>query len=330
MIWKRIVVGIGCLLLLLSTGLSFYYYQKQTALGVVSPLADDYLQSAQQLQFITAQTTTQNYPPNEYFPQTLSPQFNSDLDVDSQAYAVMERQSKQLLLAKNLTQELPVASVTKIMTAIVVLEKADLDMEIRISSAAASIGEAEMGLTAGEILTVEELLYGLILPSGNDAAEALAEGIGGGRIDFIIEMNNQAQKLSLYDTFFFNPTGLDGNSLETTSFSTALDLLALTNFALQNPQFSQIVSTYEKEIPYKTGKHQAYYLYNILQLDKAYPGIKGIKPGNTDFAQETLVSYAENGGQQVIVVLLGAKHSRDEVIKIYDYIFEKLGVKIIR
>ena len=254
--------------------------------------------------------------------------FNDDLVVDAQAYAVMERKEQELLLAKNITGELSIASVTKIMTAIVVLEKAELNMEIRVSSTSASIGEAEMGLVAGEILTVEELLYGLMLPSANDAAEALAESIGRGRMSFILEMNQKAQVLGLFDTYFFNPTGLDGESKQTTSFSTALDLLALANYALENAKFAEIVSTYEKILAFKADKHKAFFLYNILQLDKSYPGIKGIKPGNTDFAQETLVSYAENSGKQIIVVLLGARHSRDEVIKIYDYIFAKLAVEI--
>lgn len=309
----------------IGTGLLFLFYGQHKVLGVVSPLSDDYQESVEQYRFIFDRSTTQNYPPNKYFPLYLQPKFTQTLDINAAAFAVMDRQNGELLLSKNLTKELPIASITKIMTALVALENGSLQTELKVSSAAASIGEAHMGLTSGEVLTVHELLYGLMLPSGNDAAEALAEGLGG-RTAFIISMNEKAKSLGLFDTYFFNPSGLDGETKETSSFSTCLDLLGLTNYALENQEFAQIVSTYYKDIPYKPGKHKAFFFYNILQLDRSYPGIKGVKPGNTDFAGETLVSYAENGGKQIIVVLLGATNSRDEVIKIYDYIFSKLGV----
>ena len=313
--------------LFLGGGVFLYFNYNTNVLGVVSPLAEDVLQTEGQLRVIFDRKTTQTYPPNAYFPKSLESKYHETIDINSQAYAVMDRDSGELLFGKNITAESPIASVTKIMTAVVALEQAALDVEIKVSSAAASIGEAEMGLTPGERVNVEELLYGLLLPSGNDAAEALAEGVGG-RTSFMIRMNEKAQSLGLYDTFFFNPSGLDGETRATTNFSTALDLLALTNYALSNPTFARIVSTYYKEIPYKEGRHKAFYLNNILQLDRSYPGIKGVKPGVTDFAGETLVSYAENGGRKLIVVLLNTQNSRDEVVKLYDYVFPKLGVKI--
>lgn len=323
---KKIFVGLFFTLLI--GGCVFWYLtQQQNVLGVVSPLADDFAKSQVQYREIFDRTTTQSYPPNQYFPSSIEPLYSDLLDIKAQTYAVMDRTSGELLFAKNVTQELPIASVAKIMTAVVALEKADLDLELKVSSAAASIGEAVMGLTTGEQVRVEDLLYGLILPSGNDAAETLAEGLGG-RTAFIINMNEKAQSLGLFDTYFFNPSGLDGDTIETTTFSTALDLLALTNYALNNPTFARIVSTYYKEIPYKEGKHKAFYLTNILQLDRSYPGIKGVKPGVTDFAGETLVSYAENGGRKLIVVLLGTQNSRDEVVKLYDYVYGKLGIVI--
>lgn len=328
---KKGVILISVIICLIAVGvIGFIGYHRPRMLGVISPLAEGHTQGADQFRFILDKTSTKNYPPNENFPLTLQPKFTDTLDVSVDAYAVMERGSRELLLAKNLTKELPIASVTKIMTALVALEKGDLDLELRVSSPAAEIGEAEMGLTPDERLTVEELLYGLLLPSGNDAAETLAEDLGPGRTSFMIAMNEKAKSLGLYDTFYFNPTGLDGDTIETTSFSTCLDLLALTNYALENPKFAEIISTYYKEIPYREGKHKAFYLYNILQLDRAYPGIKGVKPGNTDFAGETLVSYAENGGKELIVVLLGAVNSRDEVVKVYNYVFRQLGVEIAR
>jgi D-alanyl-D-alanine carboxypeptidase len=310
-------------------GVWVFLSQQPRVLGTVTPLAEDAFLTSTQYKATFDRTTTNNYPPNEFFPKKLEPKYRELPEINAKALAVMDRKTGDLLLAKNITQELPIASVTKIMTALVALENATLDKEIRVSESASSIGEAEMGLTAGELVTVEQLLYGLMLPSGNDAAETLAEEAVEGRTSFIIKMNETAQKLGLYDTFYFNPTGLDGDTFETTSFSTALDLLALTNYALTNPAFAEVVSTYYKEFPYEEGKHKAFYLYNILQLDQAYPGLKGVKPGNTDFAGETLVSYAVNGGRELIVVLLNTEHSRDDVIKLYDFIYQKLGIAIL-
>ncbi len=315
-------------IVIFSSGLFFnFWYQRPRS--ITSPLSEDaFLETFQYQETQEKTSISDNYPPNDYFPLSLTPKYSEPIEVNAQAYAVFDRGNRELLLAKNLTQELPIASVTKIMTALVTLENAPLSLELKVSTPAAEIGEAEMGLTAGETLTVEELLYGLMLPSANDAAETLAEGVGKGRLSFIMKMNDKAKELHLFDTFFFNPTGLDGNDLQTTSFSTALDLIALTNYALNNKKFAEIVSTRQHILPEVTGKHKYFNLLNILQLDGAYPGVKGVKPGVTDFAGETLVSYAENGGKQVIVVLLNAENTRDQVVNIYDYIFPKLGVKI--
>ncbi len=309
-------------------GIFLFQNAHRQVLGLVTPLAEDTFKNTDFYKETFSRKTTSSYPPNDLFPRSLIPKFTDLPDIPTEAYAVMNRKTGELLLAKNITQEMPIASVTKIMTAIVALENSSLDRELQVSLAAATIGEAEMGLTAGETVTVEELLYGLMLPSGNDSAETLAAGVANGRSSFIIKMNEKAQSLGMFDTFYFNPTGLDGDTRATTSFSTALDLLALTNYGLKNPTFAQIVSTYYKEFPYVDGKHKAFYLYNILQLDRSYPGIHGVKPGNTDFAGETLVSYAVNGDTELIAVLLNTAHSRDDVIKLYDFIYKKLGITI--
>jgi|GEM_PF-838730 len=293
---------------------------KHPVLGIVSPLSDEKDPLIEQKQLAMAKQTT-IASGNEYFPKNTEPRFTADYEINAKAYAVMERTSGELLLAKNLTQELPIASVTKIMTALITLEHGDLSKELTVSQHAAEIGEATMGLTAQEVVPVEDLLYGVMLPSGNDAAETLAEGLFQNRTNFIFMMNQKAESLGLFDTFYVNPTGLDEDTLEATTFSTALDQLVLANYALTNPRFAEIAATHYQEIPQVLGKHKAFYLYNILQLDQAYPGIKGIKPGITDFAGETLVSYAEREGKQIIVVLLGTQNSRDEVIKIYDWVF---------
>ncbi len=300
-------------------------------------------------------STTDQYPPSQYFPRSLMPTF-PDAEVEIKkatpldprgitaiAWAAMDRETGQLLVGKNLTAKRPLASVTKAMTALIAQENAPLTKMLAVSDTATKAGEAVMGLTSGERITVEDLLYGIILPSGNDAAETLAEGIflkrdqGGSseeesrqkaRATFIASMNKKATEIGMNDTFFINPTGLDGETIEESSYSTPLDLLGLGNYFLRNSSLSTIASTQEMVIPYKEHYHKAFFLYNILQFKRAYPGILGIKPGITDFAGETLLSYAENGGKKIILVLLGSTATKDDAVKIYDYIFKKLGVTV--
>ena len=279
--------------------------------------------------------TSDNLPKTKYFPENLGLADTSLADIEAEAYLAFDISARKILLGKNITLRLPIASLTKIATAIMALENANLSDELVVSLSAAKIGEATMGLTTGEIINVEEALYGLILPSGNDAAETIAEGIGkyklgteqsavdggGARGWFINKMNEKVQSLGLLDTYFFNPSGLDGDDESNTNFSTALDIMALTNYALDNGHFAKIASTLEMEIPYKENYHKAFYLYNILRFDESYPGLKGVKPGNSIFARETLSSYYEKDGRRIIVVILGSDHTKDDVIKIYDKIF---------
>jgi len=276
------------------------------------------------------------FPGYNFFPKNKEPVFADDFGISAKAYAVMDRDKNELLYGKNLTLELPIASITKIATALVALENAQLEDIFTVSSEAVKVGEASMFLSAGERLSLEELLYGLMLPSGNDAAETLAEGVGinylkknnfevdrkMGRAWFIDEMNRKAQSLGMYDTYFFNPTGLDGETLAETSFSTAFDLLALTNYALENSIFAKIAQTKKIYFPKKEGFHKEFYLENILQFDKSFKGIKGVKPGNSIFAKETLVSYAEWEGRRIILVILGSNFTKDDAVRIYKRIFK--------
>lgn len=270
---------------------------------------------------VNLEKTTDNYPPNKYFPQDYQPIYNSDLGIDAKSYLVYDKTKGRILYGENITEELPIASLTKIMTATVVLDKTDLDKRLIVPEQAI-VGEAFMGLEAGESVRVEDLLYGLMLPSGNDAAETLAYGVGGGESKkFVQMMNEKAQNLGMKDTYFVNPSGLDGEFLESTSFSTALDLLALTNYSLESKIFRTIVGTKEKVVPQEKGKHKAFFLFNKLGLDNVYPAIKGVKPGTTELAGNCLVSYAEKDGQEYIIILLNAPHTRDEAVKIYERLY---------
>lgn len=285
--------------------------------------------------------TVDHFPANEYFPSHLTPHltFKDNLAVDS--FAVMDIDNRELLYGKNIATRLPIASLTKVMTSLVALENAPLDLVTAVSIAAEKVGEATMGVSAGEKVSIEELLYGAMLPSGNDAAETLAEAVGkhalsidqnvidGGvaRRKFMDLMNEKAQSLGMLDTYFFNPTGLDEDTEEKSSFSSSLDLLALTNYALKNPTFAKIANTRFIEFPYKDRYHKAYYLENILTLSQTFEGIKGVKPGSSIFAKETLISYIERDGRRLITVILGSNHTRDDILTIYKEIFHDKKAK---
>ncbi len=336
-----VFLAVGIIFILSGVGVGFHQILKASSKPPSSVLsAQDSLSDPLHdplYQKILHTKTVDNYPPNNYFPESYMPVNHKPIDITARAYAVFDRDSRQLLYGRNLVERMPIASVVKIMTAIVALENAPLDTVYTVSPLAAQVGEASMGLSLSERLTQEELLYGLLLPSGNDAAETLASGVGKFKLDkiqsgatdeqgrkwFIHAMNQKAQSLGMMDTYFFNPTGLDEETPEISSFSSALDLLALTNYALQNPAFAKIVDTHSIDLPYKDGFHKEFYLENILQLSGSFDGIKGVKPGNSVFARETLVSYDELSGRRIIVVILGSDHTKDDALEIYKQVFEE-------
>lgn len=226
-----------------------------------------------------------------------------------------------ILFAKDPNQRLPMASLTKIMTAIVSLEnpkKNDAYMVVP----ADIVGEDSMGLSVGESLTLSDLLYGLILHSGNDAAETLASNYPGGRSAFIDAMNQKALALGLTNTHFTNPTGLEGDG---TQYTTTADLLVMARYALSYPLFDTVAATFDYTIP-QTPTHAVYYLENETNLLSSYPGVKGIKTGYTPEAGLCLVTYLTYGGHHIISVILGSDDRRGEMIDMLDYSLKKIGV----
>ncbi len=203
----------------------------------------------------------------------------------------------QVLWEKNAHERRAVASTTKIMTALLTLERADLDEEAVVSAAAAYTGGNMVGLTPGERLPVRDLLYGLLLNSGNDAATALAEHVAGSTDAFVAMMNAKAQALGMADTHFANPHGLDAEG----HYSSAYDLWLLAREAMKNPTFREIVA-----MPSQTSGGRTY--VNLNPLLTAYPGADGIKTGTSDWAGECLVASATRRGHRLIAVVL---HSPD-------------------
>lgn len=252
-------------------------------------------------------------------------QENYNLDglvMDASSAISYDMTDDKLLYAKNSRSKLPIASLTKIMTAVVALETQKVSEIVNVTDQAATVGENSMGLTSGERLTVEELLYGLMLPSGNDAAEAIAESSKVGRDKFIALMNKKAKDLGLSDTHFDNPSGLEGDGVQ---YSTTYDLMTITKYALLIPEFTKIVSTYHYEIPYST-EHKYFDLYNETNLLASYPGVKGVKIGFTNEAGQCLVTYLDYKGHKIIAVILNSSDRRGEMKNLLDFSLRSQGI----
>lgn len=264
---------------------------------------------------------------NIWFPEKFTP---SPLDlilapkIDAKAAFFVETQTGQVLYQKNQNEQLPIASLTKIMTAIVTLENKNIDDPIDISERAASMEPDKMLLIAGEKLTVKELLQGIFLVSANDASEALAEEVFLNRDLFIKMMNSKAAQLGMKDTLFINPSGLDEDDRK--QYSTAFDVTLMSRYAIQRwPLLINISSSPHIYIP-KTENHQDYDLYSGINLLSTYPGIIGFKTGYTPQANLTLVTLARKADKEVLGVILGSGDRRDDAKALLDYSFKKLGV----
>lgn len=241
--------------------------------------------------------------------------------ITARAALVYDLTTNKTLYSKEPRSKLPIASLTKIMTAIVAIEnrKADDSYEARDVDL---VGEESMGLSEGEILTLNELLYGLMLSSGNDAAEVLARNYPQGRQQFIKAMSNKAKALGVKNTNFTNPTGLEGDGDQ---YSTAEDLLVITTYAMKNKQFRKLVGTFSYNIA-KTFNHKAFYLENSTNLLTSYPGVKGVKIGYTPEAGHCIVTYLEYEGHILIGVLLGSDNRREEMKELLDYSLKLQGI----
>lgn len=243
-------------------------------------------------------------------------------DLTAQSAILFDEDSQKTLYERDPTKRLPMASLTKVMTAVIALEHKKISDEYFVHQNDL-VGEDVMGLSEGEVLSLNDLLYGLILHSGNDAAEVLASNFEGGRDAFIKAMNDKAISLGLKNTHFTNPTGLEGDGKQ---YTTAYDLMVITRYALANfPQFAQVVQTFDYDIPY-SNQHKEFYLENETNLLTSYPGVKGIKTGYTPEAGLCLITYLDYQGKHIIGVLLGSENRRDEMKELLDFGLKTEGI----
>lgn len=217
----------------------------------------------------------------------------------AKAMCVMEGNSGRVLYTKNASQQLPMASTTKIMTAITALEHCqDLDTRFEISPRAVGVSGTSIYLRKGEMLSLRELLYGLMLVSGNDASVAIGEHVSGSVEAFVELMNETAQNIGATNSHFDNTHGLDSK----THYTTAKDLALITSYALKNDTFRTIVSTKNTKIDSEAGKTR--YLKNKNKLLNSLDGCVGVKTGFTDDAGRCLVSAAERDNMRLVCVVL--------------------------
>jgi len=228
-------------------------------------------------------------------------------DISAQSFLIYDLDANQLLLAQNIHDTLAPASLTKLMTALFVLEQATMTATVTVQGNDL-VGGASMGLQAGETITVEELLWGLLIPSGNDAATALARHIGGSVDGFVEMMNRRAQALGLAETHFVNPHGLDAAD----HTSSAADLLMLTQQAWQFPRFRQLVAIAETEI----AGHPMRNTNELLSIDSR---VNGVKTGTTDLAGECLVAGFAQNGHQLFIIVLNSRQRYTDTQALYTY-----------
>lgn len=235
----------------------------------------------------------------------------SAVDVSARSAVLYEPETGTVLYAKDADTARQIASTTKIMTAVVVLENADISEIVTVPKQCTGIEGTSMYLKENEKLSVSDLLYGLMLQSGNDAAITLAHHVGNGKVEKFVEMmNDTARKIGMKNTNFKNPNGLT----EEGHCSTAYDMALLSAYAMKIPKFAEIVSTKSKSVAGRA-------LSNHNKLLRMYDGAEGIKTGFTKAAGRCLVSSATRGNMRLIAVTLNAPDDWDDHIGLFDFGF---------
>jgi len=248
---------------------------------------------------------------------------STDITENVRSAILIERDTGQILYEKNSNEELPPASMTKIMTMLLIMEAIDQgklkwDESVRTSEYAASMGGSQIFLEPGEEMTVKQMLQGIAIGSGNDASVAMAEKIAGSEEAFVDMMNNKVKELGLKNTTFKNTTGLPGSG----HYSSAHDMAIMAKELLKYEDITKFTGTYEAYLRENTDKK--FWLVNTNKLVRFYPGVDGLKTGFTGEAKYCLTATAQKDGMRVIAVVFGAPTSKErnaQVTKMLNYAF---------
>ena len=246
-------------------------------------------------------------------------------ETSARAAVVMDVNSNRILYYKNMDEKMAMASTTKIMTTLVAIESGRLDEKVTISKRASYMEGSSIYLREGEVHTVNDLLYAIMLRSGNDAATAVAEHIGGSAEGFAEMMNKKAREIGANNTRFANPHGLDAEG----HYTTARDLALITSYALKNPLFSTIVSSKKKVMEGPPSENWDRVMINKNKMLWQFDGGDGVKTGFTKKAGRCLVSSATREGMRLVCVVLNCGPMWDESSALLEYTFKNYVKKRI-
>ncbi|MDN4527319.1 D-alanyl-D-alanine carboxypeptidase family protein [Fictibacillus fluitans] len=261
--------------------------------------------------------------------QTYAAEKAQSLAPNASSAILIERDTGTVLFDKNSHKKLPPASMTKIMTMILIMEALDsgklkLTDPVRVSEYAASMGGSQIFLEPGEEMSVHDMMKGIAIGSANDASVAMAEKIGGSESSFVDMMNKKARQLGLKDTFFKNPTGLPSAG----HYSSAHDMAVMGKELLKHEEITKYTGLYEEYLRQNTPNK--FWLVNTNRLVKFYPGTDGLKTGFTQEAKYCLTATAKKHDMRVIAVVMGApnpKQRNQQITQLFDYAFSQYATK---
>ena len=254
-----------------------------------------------------------------------------DLTPNAVSSVLMDADTGTILFEKNSHQKLPPASITKVMTLLLIMEALDqgkikLDEKVRASEYAASMGGSQIFLEPGEEMTVEEMIKGIALASGNDASVAMAEKIAGSEEAFVQMMNEKAQQLGMKNTHFVNSNGLPAEN----HYSSAYDIALMSRELLKHEEVTKYTGLYQDYLRKDTDN--PFWLVNTNKLVRFYPGTDGLKTGYTSEAKFCLAATAKRDNFRVIAVVMGEPNTKTrnaEVTKLFDYAFAQYENHVI-
>jgi D-alanyl-D-alanine carboxypeptidase len=246
-----------------------------------------------------------------------------NFSVSAQAAVLMEQESGRVLYGKNENTPLRIASITKIMTAILAVESGKMEEMVRVTSRAEGTEGSSIYLRAGEKIKLEDLVYGLMLRSGNDSAVAIAEHVGGSLEGFVYLMNAKAREIGMHNTMFQNPHGLDDHE---DHYSSAYDMALLTQYAMESEQYREIAATKSHRVD---GEQVRVWRNKNRLLTELYKYSTGGKTGYTKRAKRTLVSTAEKNGTNLIAVTLNAPSDWHDHMNLFNWAFETYTMELL-